>query len=154
MAINRTTFSSIIPAQEQSRVAKVIVANTTMRGYLHLVTVRTAIVNDVETEVFQDILIHPDRAANIDITKFDAITLQGLTPRNPAGEARTNTSYHWASGAKAVGKHLVEYAEGPNGREAFLAGVGIYATAEEIAAAEAAEQAATIAHLEGKAVEA
>ena len=136
MAINRTIFSSRIPAQEQSKIAKVIVANTTMRGYLHIVTVRTAVVNDQEVEVFQDILFHPDRAANLDITKFDAISLQGLTPREPMGDARANTTYHWGSSAKAVGKHLVEYNEGPNGRETFLAGVGIYATEAEIKAAE------------------
>lgn len=149
MAINRTTFSTRIPAQEQSRIAKVIVANTTMRGYLHIVTVRTQVVNDQEVELFQDVLIHPDRAASVDVAKFDAVTLMSLTPRNPAGEPRPNTTYHWAGGCKAIGKHLVEYVDGPDSRQAFLAGVGIYETEAEARLREEADQAATLAHLDG-----
>lgn len=139
MAINRTKFSTLIPAQEQSRISKAIVVNTTMRGYLHIVSVRTQIVNDQEIEVFQDVLVHPDRAASIDVTKFDALSFQGLTPRNAPGEPRPNTTYHWAQGVKAVGKHLVEYLTDENSgeRQTFLAGVGIYMTEAELREAEA-----------------
>lgn len=145
MAINRTKFSTLIPAQEQSRISKAIVVNTTMRGYLHIVSVRTQIVNDQEVECYQDILVHPDRAASIDVTKFDALSFQGLTPRNAPGEPRPNTTYHWAQNVKAVGKHLVEVLEDEHTheRQTFFAGVGIYMTQTELenAEVEASEKA-------------
>jgi hypothetical protein len=135
MAINRKSFSSIIPADQQAKMAKVIVCNTTPRGYLHLVTVRTDIVNEQEVEKFTDVMIHPDRAPLIDVAKFDAVSLQGLTPRLAAGEAKPNTTYHWGQDAKAIGRHLVEQAivgDTPETEKQVLvyAGVGIYGVPE------------------------
>lgn len=136
MAINRTVFSSKIPATEQASINKVIVANTTMRGYLHIVAVRTKIENEKEVEVFTDLLIHPDRAAKMDVAKFDAISIQGFTPREAPGERKPNTEYGWAAGVTAVGKHLVEQAivgDTPETEKQVLvyAGVGIYGPAPE-----------------------
>jgi hypothetical protein len=146
MAINRTKFSSRIAPQEQSKISKVIVANTTMRGYAHIVTVRTQIVNDAEVECYQDILIHPDRAADIDIARFDAVSFQGLTPRQSPGDPRPNTTYHWAQGCKAIGKHLIERAKNKAGEDVvYLAGVGIYMTPEQVKAEEDARAFAAVA---------
>lgn len=137
MAINRTQFSSKLPATEQATINKVIVANTTMRGYLHIVAVRTKMVNEQPVEVFTDLLIHPDRAAKIDVAKFDAISIQGFTPREAPGERRTNTEYGWAAGVTAVGKHLVEQAivedeqTGEEKQVLVYAGVGLYGPAPE-----------------------
>ncbi len=136
MAINRKSFSSIIPAEQQGSMNKVIVANTSPKGYLHLVMVRTTIVNEQPVEQFTDVLIHPDRAATIDIAKFDAVSLQGLSPRLAPGEKRPNTSYHLAVGAKAVGRHLVEQVivEDETTKEEkqvlAFAGVGMYGEPE------------------------
>jgi hypothetical protein len=133
MAIDRKSFSSILPASEQPEINKLIVANTTMRGYLHLVAVRTVFENEQPIEKFTDVLIHPDRAADIDVAKFDAVSLQGLTPRLAPGEKRDNTTYHWGSGAKAIGKHLIKRmnATEPNTPDTLVyAGVGLYGTPE------------------------
>lgn len=134
MAINRKSFSSIIPADQQAKMAKVIVCNTTPRGYLHIVTVRTDIVNEQEVEKFTDVMIHPDRAPFVDVAKFDAVSLQGLTPRNAAGEPKANTTYHWGQDVKAIGRHLVEQAivgdtPGTEKQVLVYAGVGIYGDA-------------------------
>lgn len=127
MAINRMSFSSTIPAEKQQSINKVIVVNTTMTGYLHIVAVRTEIKNEQPVEVFTDILIHPDRAANVDVAKFDAISIQGMKPRQAPGEARPNTTYAWAAGATAMGKHLVKPIKLETGEDALeLCGVGLY----------------------------
>lgn len=132
MAIDRKSFSSKLSPSEQPGINKLIVNNTTIRGYLHLVAVRTVFENEQPIEKFTDVLIHPDRAAEIDVAKFDAITLMGLTPRLAPGEKRTNTTYHWASGAKAIGKHLIERINATEEGQAdtlVYAGVGIYGEA-------------------------
>ena len=128
--INRKSYSSTIPAAEQPGMNKVIVANLTARGYLHIVTIRTNFdAANKPIESFTDVLIHPDRALDVDVAKFDAVSLSGVTPRNAPGEPKPNTQYVWASGAQAIGRHLVKRIEvdGKPGLE--YAGVGVYATA-------------------------
>jgi hypothetical protein len=128
--INRKSYSSTIPADQQPGMNKVIVANLTARGYLHIVAVRTNFdAAGTPTESFTDVLVHPDRALNIDVAKFDAVSLSGVTPRNAPGEPKPNTQYVWASGAQAIGRHLVKRVQ-LNGKDALeYAGIGVYATA-------------------------
>lgn len=127
MAINRSTFSSTIPAEAQPSIAKVIVANITPKGYLHVTTVRTQIVDSKPVEVFMDVLVHPDRACNANVQLFDAVSISGISGRQAPGEPRTNTDYVWASGISAIGKHLVE--KQADGTLKNM-GVGIFAIAE------------------------
>ena len=45
------------------------------------------------------------------------------------GEPQKNTTYVWARGIKAIGKHLVEKVTNEQGQRVLHAGVGVYATA-------------------------
>jgi hypothetical protein len=122
--INRKSYSSTMPADQQPGIFKAIVVNTTMRGYLHLVAVRTSFdANNTPKEAFIDVLVHPDRAMTIDVQKFDAISVQGMSPRQAPGEARLNTQYVWANGINAFGKHLVKRT---TENQLMYDGIGIY----------------------------
>jgi len=128
MAINRKSYASTIAPADQPGILKCIVANTTMRGYLHIVGVRQSFdqLTGKATDHFVDLLIHPDRAGDVDIQKFDAFSIQGTSPRNAPGEPRENTVYQWANGVQPIGKHLVD--RQTDGTLVY-AGVGVYALA-------------------------
>ena len=125
--INRKSYSATIEPAKQPGYSKVIVANITPTGYMHIVAVRTTFVNEKPVDSFTDVLIHPDRAGSVDIQKFDAVTFLGTSPRNAPGQAKEHTQYLWANGAQPFGKHLVSRNEN---NELVYAGIGIYALAE------------------------
>ena len=128
MGINRKSYSATLPPSEQPGILKAIVVNTTMRGYLHIVGVRQSFdqLTGKATDHFVDLLIHPDRAVNVDIRKFDAFSIQGKSSRNAPGEPRENTTYEWANAVTPFGRHVVDRT--PDGTLVY-AGVGVYALA-------------------------
>ncbi len=131
--INRKSYSSTIPAADQPGYAKVIVNNLTGRGFAHLVTVRATFDDaGIMTEHFVDILVHPDRAMDLDVQKFDAVTLNGTVERQPqGGTAKPNTRYVFAQDVRAIGKHLVTKLVDEATGEVKLeyAGIGLFALA-------------------------
>jgi|GEM_PF-5560312 len=133
--INRKSYSSTIPADRQAGYAKVIVSNLGASGFAHYVTVRASFDDaGVMTEHFVDVLVHPDRAMDMDVEKFDCVTINGAVERDPqGGESRrkSNTRYVFAQSVTAIGKHLVKKLVDETSGETTLeyAGIGLYALA-------------------------
>lgn len=131
--INRKSYSSTIPADKQPGILKVIVSNMTMSGFYRIVAVKTSYdAQGVGTDSFMDIMVNPRDLGGeeLDIQKFDAISISGIQGRNvPNGGAPAkNTTYVWARGVKAIGRHLVEKVTNEQGQQVLqYAGVGVYA---------------------------
>ena len=136
MAINRKSFSSILPVAKQMGYAKVLSVSLTPAGYTRISTVRTALVDGKPVDHFTSVMIHPDRALGLDVAQFDAVSFSGIQPRQSPGEAQANTEYLWAKSVTAIGRHLVEPVLDEKGDEVIVegkrqmayAGLGIYGT--------------------------
>lgn len=126
MAINRTAFNATIEPSKAAGVAKVIASSTTINGYAHIVTVRTSFQDGKPVEQYTDILIHPDRAADLDVQQFDAVMVNAPSQRQVLGEAKPNTQYIWAKGVKAVGRHTVNIEQVDGKRVVTPTGVQLY----------------------------
>lgn len=135
VTINRKSFSATIAADKQPGILKVIVSNMTMSGFYRIVAVKTKFDEQgVGTDEFLDIMVNPRdlQGESLDVQKFDAISISGIQGRNVpnGGEPQKNTTYVWARGIKAIGKHLVEKVTNEQGQQVLqYAGVGVYATA-------------------------
>lgn len=131
--INRKSYNSTISANDQPGYNKVIVSNITGRGFAHIVTVRATFDEaGTMTEHFCDVLVHPDRAMDLDVQKFDCVTLNGTVERQPqSGVAKPNTRYVFAQGVQAIGKHLVNRIvdEATGETKLEYAGIGVFALA-------------------------